>query len=44
MWLSEREVHTLQLSEPEAIFNFSFAAQVANPKEENAKALNKRIQ
>ena len=32
------------MSQPEAAFDFSFAAQIVNPKEKDTKALNKRIQ
>ena len=32
------------MSQPKAAFDLSFAAQIVNPKEKDAKALNKRIQ
>ena len=32
------------MSQPETAFDILFAAQIVNPKEKDAKALNKRIQ
>ena len=34
----------MTVSQPEAVFNLSFAAQIVNPKEEDTKQLNKRLQ
>lgn len=39
-----RGAYVATVSQPEAAFDLSFAAQVVNPKEEDAKTLNKRIQ
>jgi hypothetical protein len=39
-----RSVYIATVCQPEAAFDLSFAAQVTNPKEENAKQLNKRLQ
>jgi hypothetical protein len=39
-----REAYIAKVCQPEAAFDLSFAAQVVNPKEENAKQLNKRLQ
>jgi hypothetical protein len=39
-----RGAYIATVSQPEAAFDLSFAAQVINPKEENAKQLNKRLQ
>ena len=39
-----RGAYIATLNQPKAAFDLSFAAQVINPKQENAKRLNKRIQ
>ena len=39
-----RGAYIATVCQPEAAFDLSFAAQVVNPKEENAKQLNKRLQ
>lgn len=39
-----RGAYIATVSQPEAAFDLSFAAQVINPKEEDAKTLNKRLQ
>jgi hypothetical protein len=39
-----RGAYIATVSQPEAAFDLSFAAQVINPKEEHAKQLNKRLQ
>jgi hypothetical protein len=39
-----RGAYIATVCQPEAAFDLSFAAQVINPKEENAKQLNKRLQ
>ncbi|KHJ33690.1 hypothetical protein EV44_g3111 [Erysiphe necator] len=39
-----RGAYIASICQPEASFDLSFAAQVVNPKEDDAKALNKRIQ
>ena len=39
-----RGAYIATLSQPEAAFDFSFAAQVINPQKDDAKRLNKRIQ
>ena len=38
-----RGAYKATLSQPEAAFDLSFAAQVINPKEDDAKTLNKRL-
>ena len=38
-----RGAYIASVSQPEASFDLSFAAQVINPTEEDAKALNKRL-
>ena len=39
-----RGAYIATVSQPEAAFDLSFTAQVVNPKENDAKALNKRLQ
>ena len=39
-----RAAYIATMCQPEAAFDLSFAAQIVNPKEKDAKALNKRIQ
>jgi hypothetical protein len=39
-----REAYIATVSQPETSFDFSFDAQVINPKKENAKRLNQRLQ
>ncbi|RAL58471.1 hypothetical protein DID88_005175 [Monilinia fructigena] len=39
-----RGAYVATMSQPEASFDLSFAAQITSPKEEDAKALNKRLQ
>jgi hypothetical protein len=39
-----RGAYIVTVCQPEASFDFSFAAQVINPKEEDTKRLNKRLQ
>lgn len=39
-----RGAYIATVSQPEAAFDLSYAAQVVNPKEEDAKTLNKRLQ
>lgn len=39
-----RGAYIASLSQPEASFDLSFAAQTINPKEDDAKALNRRLQ
>ena len=39
-----RGAYIATVSQPEAAFDLSFAAQVINPKEEHTKQLNKRLQ
>jgi hypothetical protein len=39
-----RGAYIATVCQPKAAFDLSFAAQVVNPKEENAKQLNKRLQ
>jgi hypothetical protein len=39
-----RGAYIATVCQPEAAFDLSFAAQVVNPKEKNAKQLNKRLQ
>ena len=39
-----RGAYIATVCQPEAAFDLSFAAQVTNPIEEDAKALNKRLQ
>ena len=38
-----REAYIATMSQPEAAFDLSFAAQIVKPKEKDAKALNKCI-
>lgn len=39
-----RGAYVATMCQPEASFDLSFAAQVTNPQDEDAKALNKRLQ
>ena len=39
-----RAAYIATMCQPEAAFDLSFAAQIVNPKEKDAKALNKCIQ
>jgi hypothetical protein len=39
-----RDAYIATVSQPEASFDLSFAAQIINPKEEDAKRLNQRLQ
>ena len=38
-----RGAYIVTVSQPEAVFDLSFAAQIVNPKEEDTKQLNKRL-
>ncbi|KAI0994115.1 hypothetical protein K3495_g14068 [Podosphaera aphanis] len=41
---SARGAYIARVCQPEASFDLSYAAQIINPKEEDSKALNKRLQ